>query len=169
MIPAYSPQARGRSERGFQTWQGRLPQELRLAGVETVEEAHRFWGEHYLPAFNQHFAVPAAEPGHAFVKVRGRDLDRIFSIQQERTVNRDNVVSLDNRILADREKPLAGDAGRMPGDGLRASGGRPAELVLRSPVWAVIPLTDSPSRAWSARRAGRRTPPKRRRHYSLLF
>jgi transposase len=99
MIPAYSPQARGRSERGFQTWQGRLPQELRLAGVKTLAEANRFLRERYLAAFNQHFTVPAAEPGHAFVKVRGRDLDRIFSIQQERTVNRDNTVSLDNRIL----------------------------------------------------------------------
>jgi transposase len=99
MIPAYSPQARGRSERGFQTWQGRLPQELRVAGARTLEEANRFLRERYLAAFNQRFAVPAAEPGHAFVKGRGRDLDRIFSIQQERTVNRDNTVSLDNRIL----------------------------------------------------------------------
>jgi hypothetical protein len=53
----------------------------------------------HCPARKFHFAVPAAEPGHAFVKVRGRDLDRIFSIQQERTVNRDNTVSLDNRVL----------------------------------------------------------------------
>jgi hypothetical protein len=48
MIPAYSPQARGRSERNFGTWQGRLPQELRLAGISTLEEANRFLSEHYI-------------------------------------------------------------------------------------------------------------------------
>src|SRR3984893_12603567 len=42
MIPAYSPQARGRSERGFGTWQGRLPQELRLQGIVTLEQANQF-------------------------------------------------------------------------------------------------------------------------------
>jgi len=99
MIPAYSPQARGRSERGFRTWQGRLPQELRVVGVRSLEEANRFLRERYRAVFNQRFAVPAAQPGHAFVKVKGRDLDRIFSIQQERTVNRDNTVSVDNRVL----------------------------------------------------------------------
>jgi len=99
MIPAYSPQARGRSERAFQIWQGRLPQELRVAKVETIEAANRFLRERYIAAFNQRFAVPAAEPGQAFVKARGRDLDRIFSIQEERTVNRDNTVSVDKRVL----------------------------------------------------------------------
>jgi len=99
MIPAYSPQARGRSERAFGTWQGRLPQELRLAGITSLEEANRFLGERYLPEFNRRFQVAAAEPGHAFVRATGRDLDRIFSIQHERTVNRDNTVSVDNRVL----------------------------------------------------------------------
>jgi hypothetical protein len=49
MIPAYSAQARGRSERNFGTWQGRLPQELRLRGITTVEEANRFLREHISP------------------------------------------------------------------------------------------------------------------------
>jgi hypothetical protein len=53
MIPAYSPQARGRSERNFGTWQGRLPQELRLAGISTLEEANRFWRKHYIGVFKQ--------------------------------------------------------------------------------------------------------------------
>lgn len=99
MIPAYSPQARGRSERAFQTWQGRLPQELRLAGITRLEEANRFLRERYVDEFNRRFTMAAAEPGHAFVKMKGRDLDRIFSIQHERTVNRDNTVRLDHRIL----------------------------------------------------------------------
>lgn len=93
MIPAYSPQARGRGERNFQTWQGRLPQELRLRGIQTVEEANRWLKRSYLKEFNRRFTVTAADVGHAFVPLRGQDLDRIFSIQQERTVNRDNTVS----------------------------------------------------------------------------
>jgi len=98
MIPAYSPQARGRSERNFGTWQGRLPQELRLAGIRTLEGANRFLREQYMAEFNRRFAVPAAEVGTAFVPARRRDLDRVFSLQHERVVNRDNTVQLDQRV-----------------------------------------------------------------------
>jgi hypothetical protein len=64
MIPAYSPQARGRSERSFSTWQGRLPQELRLHGIRTLEAANAFLSEHYVAEFNRKFTAPAAqEPG----------------------------------------------------------------------------------------------------------
>ncbi len=99
MIPAYSPQARGRSERNFGTWQGRLPQELRLAGMRTLEEANRFLREQYMAEFNRRFAVPAVESGTAFVPARRGDLDRVFSLQHERVVNRDNTVQLDQRVL----------------------------------------------------------------------
>jgi transposase len=99
MIAAYSPQARGRSERAFGTWQGRLPQELRLAGIRSLEEANRFLRERYVAEFNRRFQVAAAESGHAFVRATGRDLDRIFSIQHERTVTRDNTVSVEHRVL----------------------------------------------------------------------
>jgi transposase len=99
MIPAYSPQARGRGERNFGTWQGRLPQELRLREIKRVEEANRFLKRSYIREFNRQFAVAAAEPGTAFVPVGGVDLDRIFSIQQERVVNRDNTVSWENHCL----------------------------------------------------------------------
>jgi transposase len=98
MIPAYSPQARGRSERRFGTWQGRLPQELRLAGMGTVEEANRFLRERYIAEINRKFSRPARERGHAFVPVRGQDLDRIFSVQQERVVANDNTVRLGDRM-----------------------------------------------------------------------
>jgi transposase len=94
MIPAYSPQARGRSERNFGTWQGRLPQELRLAGISTVEEANRFLRERYIEQFNGNFAVAAAEPGTAFRKCARRDLDWVFSIQTERVVSQDNTVAI---------------------------------------------------------------------------
>jgi len=99
MIPAYSPQARGRSERSFGTWQGRLPQELRLAGITTLDAANAFLRERYIAEFNRHFQVRAAQPGSAFVPRRSRDLDRIFALQFERTVNRDNTVSMQNLHL----------------------------------------------------------------------
>jgi len=99
MIPAYSPQARGRSERNFGTWQGRLPQELRLAGITTVEAANVFLREHYIAEFNRRFQVRAAQSGSAFVARRGRDLDLIFALRFERTVNRDNTVSFQNLRL----------------------------------------------------------------------
>src|SRR6266480_2822258 len=75
MIPAYSPQARGRSERSFSTWQGRLPQELRLHGVETVEAANQFLREHYVAEFNRRFRVSPQQPGSAFLSRGKRDLD----------------------------------------------------------------------------------------------
>ena len=97
MIPAYSPQARGRSERGFGTWQGRLPPELRRKKISTLEEANRFLREQYVQEFNQRFSQPASERGTAFVPLRRKDLDLVFSLQHERVVARDNTVSFANR------------------------------------------------------------------------
>jgi hypothetical protein len=74
MIAAYSPQARGRSERSFGTWQGRLPQELRLAGITTVEGANQFLREKYIQEFNAKFSVPAAKKGTAFRRTGRTDL-----------------------------------------------------------------------------------------------
>src|SRR5438552_13292492 len=99
MIPAYSPQARGRMERSYRTWQGRLPQELRLRKITTVEEANGFLRQEYRAEFNRRFAVAAAGKGSAFVRTRRKDLAWVFSIQHERRVNADNTIALDNRIL----------------------------------------------------------------------
>ena len=99
MIPAYSPEARGRSERNFSTWQGRLPQELRLRQIRTREAANRFLRDDYIAEFNRRFQVAPAQRGHAFVPCRSRDLERIFSLQFERSVNRDNTVSFQNLSL----------------------------------------------------------------------
>ncbi|MBV9939895.1 MAG: ISNCY family transposase [Acidobacteriaceae bacterium] len=93
MIPAYSPQARGRSERNFGTWQGRLPQELRLADIGTREAANTFLRERYIAEFNRKFTVPAKERGTAFRKTGRVDLDWIFSTQSERVVARDNTIA----------------------------------------------------------------------------
>lgn len=94
MIPAYSPQARGRSERNFGTWQGRLPQELRLAGITTQEEANVFLRERYIAVFNEKFKVEAREPGTAFRRAARSDLDWIFTLQTERVVAKDNTVAI---------------------------------------------------------------------------
>ena len=99
MIPAYSPQARGRSERNFGTWQGRLPQELRLHGIGSVEKANEFLREHYIAEFNSRFQVRAAERGTAFLPRSGQNLDLVFSLQFERAVNRDNRVSFQHLRL----------------------------------------------------------------------
>jgi transposase len=98
-IPAYSPQARGRSERNFGTWQGRLPQELRLAGIRSPEEANRFLREKCIDEFNRKFTVAAAQRGSAFVPCRFKELDLVFSIKHERVVAKDNTVSYMNRVL----------------------------------------------------------------------
>ena len=99
MIPAYSPQARGRMERSYGTWQGRLPQELRLRGIRDLDRANAFLRSEYIAEFNHKFAVPAAQKGSAFVRLRRKDLDWIFSAQHERTVNQDNTIQLDNRVF----------------------------------------------------------------------
>ena len=94
MIAAYSPQARGRSERSFGTWQGRLPQELRLAGISTLEGAR----EKYIEEFNARFCVPAEEKGTAFRRTSRSDLNWIFTVQTERVVAKDNTVAIGSRL-----------------------------------------------------------------------
>ena len=93
-IAAYSPEARGRSERNFGTWQNRLPQELRLAGITGVEAANRFLRERYIAEFNEKFSVAAQERGTAFRPCSRKDLDFIFSVQTERVVDKDNTVAI---------------------------------------------------------------------------
>ncbi len=99
LIPAYSPQARGRSERSFRTWQGRLPQELRIRNITTQEAANEFLQTQYMREFNDKFAVQSECEGTAFVPSRRTDLERIFAIQFERVVNRDNTVKFQNLVL----------------------------------------------------------------------
>jgi transposase len=98
LIPAYSPQARGRSERGFGTWQGRLPQELRVRGINTLEGANQFLRAVYCQEFTQRFGVKASDVGTAFVPLKRKDLDLVFALQHERVVARDNTVSFANKV-----------------------------------------------------------------------
>src|SRR5512146_930527 len=89
MIAAYSPEARGRSERNFGTWQNRLPQELRLAGISSLDEANRFLRERYSGESNEKFSVAAQERGTAFRSCNRKDLDLVFAVQTERVVDKD--------------------------------------------------------------------------------
>lgn len=99
MIAAYSPEARGRSERAFETHQGRLPNELALMEITTMEAANRYLKENYLPEFNRKFAHPAREEGSAFIPYIGPALDDILCEQHERTVQHDNCVKFENLVL----------------------------------------------------------------------
>lgn len=99
MIPAYSPEARGRSERAFATHQGRLPQELAAADIITLEAANRYLEEVYRPAFNAEFQQPGREEGSAFVPWIGGSLDDILCEQYERTVGHDNCVRFEGITL----------------------------------------------------------------------
>lgn len=98
-IAAYSPEARGRSERAFETHQGRLPKELALMGITTMEGANYYLSETYLPAFNRKFAHPAREEGSAFMPYIGPSLNDILCEQHERTVQHDNCVKFENLVL----------------------------------------------------------------------
>ena len=98
-ILAYSPQARGRSERTFQTIQGRLPHELRAASITTYAAANEYLAQVFVPDFNRRFTVTPTQPGSAFVPLIGVDVDLLLSVHHERTVNNDSTVSFDSLRL----------------------------------------------------------------------
>ena len=99
LILAYSPQARGRCERLFGTWQGRLPQEFRLRRITTVEAANAFLRQDWPVMHDAHFSVKAEQTGTAFLPYPGNDLDKIFSAQHERVIDNDNTVRFEGRCL----------------------------------------------------------------------
>jgi transposase len=98
-IPSYSPQARGRIERVFGTLQQRLPQELRLAGLTTIEAANAFIRDRFIPAFNARFAVRPQDPTPAFLPYVGRPIADILCVQEDRVVGNDNTVRYAGRVL----------------------------------------------------------------------
>ncbi len=104
-IFARSPEARGRSERAFGTCQGRLPQELRLEGITSYEQANVYLGKTFWPKFNKLFTVKPSQAETAFVPLAGLNLKLLLSIQQERIVRNDNTVTYKNVILQIPERP----------------------------------------------------------------
>jgi transposase len=107
MIPAYSPEARGRCERMFRTHQERLPKELALAGITEMGAANHYIKDVYLPAFNEEFRQPSMEEGSVFVPYIGTDLDDIVCEQYERVVGKDNCICFEGlklQIPADQHR-----------------------------------------------------------------
>jgi transposase len=115
-IPSYSPQGRGRSERLNRTLQGRLLNELHLAGIRTVAAANAYLTERFLPDYNEEFSQPPADSASAFVALHGVELDTILCHEEERTVGQDNVVTLERVPLQ-----LAKQPGRRSCAGLRVT------------------------------------------------
>ena len=105
-IAAYSPQARGRSERLFQTLQDRVPKELALACITTMGAANAWLRDAYIPAHNARFTVKAEQEGSAFVAVPGLDLTEVLCVEEERVVGNDHCVAFLNRKLQIPESPL---------------------------------------------------------------
>jgi integrase-like protein len=107
-IPALSPQAKGRIERLWQTFQDRLRKEMRLAGIASLEQANLFL-ETFIPAYNQRFAKAARDPQSAWRPLPPElDLDRLFSTATERKVKADHTISfrgLTLQILPEKEQP----------------------------------------------------------------
>ena len=108
MIAAYSPEARGRSERMFRTLQGRLPLELKSAGITNISDANQFLKHRFLPEFNQRFCVASQIAKSAFTPW-SIPLDDILCLQDQRVVNNDNTISYKGKIL------------QIPGDEFRYS------------------------------------------------
>ena len=115
-IGAYSPQARGRGERLNRTVQGRLVNELHLAGLTTLAAANAYLTERFIADYHDEFAHPPADPPSACVPLHGVDLDAILGEPAERTVGQDNVVTLDEVALQIAKPP-----GRRPCAGLRVT------------------------------------------------
>jgi hypothetical protein len=113
-IPAYSPQARGRSERLNRTFQDRLVNELRVAKVTTLVAANRYLRDRFIPDYNASFSCPAADATPAFVAAGPIDLAQILCHQEERVVGRDNTVTFAGRVFQ-----LAPQPGRRSCTGLR--------------------------------------------------
>jgi transposase len=99
LVCAFSPQARGRSERMWRTLQGRLPKELKRLGIKTYPEANAYVRGRFLGTFNGRFAVAPAVQGSAFLPLAHADLDRIFSLRFTRSVGNDHTIRFHNRVL----------------------------------------------------------------------
>jgi len=114
IIPSFSPQARGRMERFFGTWQGRLPQELRDRGIRSREQANRFLQKIWIPHHNRLWTVKPEQTGTAFVPCSRPDLDRVFCLQHDRVAAGDNTVQFERATFQLERSPLRVSFARCP-------------------------------------------------------
>ena len=97
VIPAHSPQAKGRIERLFKTFQDRLIKEMRLRGIRSIQEANAFM-EEYLPVYNKRFTVCATKPENMHREAAGIDLAGILCSKAQRTLRNDFTISYKNKL-----------------------------------------------------------------------
>ena len=154
-IPAYSPQARGRGERLNRTFQDRLVNELRVAGIRTMEGANRYMREKFLPDFNREFARPPANPQSAFVPVSEHDLDEAFCIEETRKVGKDNTV-----VLASVRLQIGKQPGRATCEGLRVLVQHPLDGTFEV-RWGKRVLGRYDPKGRALEKSGRAAPPLR--------
>lgn len=110
LICAKSPEARGRSERLFETWQDRLVSELRLANVQNYGEAQRFVDASFIPWHNRTLTVAPIESASAFTQTTRRDLARIFSTHHVRYVQKDHTVHFNSKRFQIPERATQGES-----------------------------------------------------------
>ena len=177
-IPAYSPQARGRSERMNRTLQGRLVNELRVAGIRSIDAANRYLGDVYMPQHNTSFRRAPVDRANAFVPLGGVDLDTILCQQGERVIAPDNTVVVGGRVLQIERQP-----GRRTCAGLRVlvrqhldgriTITRPPDVPLDYTVVTPDALTPIPPPTTTATRRRRKTGlgrwPKPEMQFASLF
>jgi hypothetical protein len=170
-IAAYSPEARGRSERAFRTLQDRLPKELALAGITTIAAANRWLAETYWPAHNAAFAVAPAEAGNAFVATAPAGWRDILCIQEERRVGNDNTVKWRGVTLQIPPSPLRPHFVRAMvrvheyPDGRLASfhgphrlaDNDPKETRAMAPNWLREPVGSEPADLWTTLRVAHKS------------
>ena len=111
-IAAYTPQARGRSERMFRTLQDRLVSELRLEGIDTVQDANTYLRTHYLSEHNRRSACEARDSHSCFVRIPHLDLQDILCIEEERTVALDHTVRIRNQTFQLKKQAGMGSLSR---------------------------------------------------------
>ncbi|MBK8209091.1 MAG: hypothetical protein IPK78_03225 [Rhodospirillales bacterium] len=133
-IAAYSPEAPGRSDRVFRTLQDRLPKELKLAAITSVEADNRWLAEAYLPEHNARFAVAAEQDGSAFVADAAQAWREILCVQEERLVGSDNTVKWKRLVLQVPPSPLRRHFVRAKGARSRISGRLPRRLPRPAPA-----------------------------------
>ncbi|MGY4288478.1 transposase [Bradyrhizobium sp. LM2.7] len=154
-IAAYSPQARGRSERMFGTLQGRLPKDLRLAGIRTVEAANAWLKAHYIAEHNAAFAIKAEQPGTAFVADRHEAWREALCVIEERTVANDNTIAWSGSATAVAAEPAQAPLRQGRGAGSRISRWHRQRIPWPAPAGEVCRrrTADQPRRARAWQRA----------------
>ncbi|GHV53569.1 hypothetical protein FACS1894216_11820 [Synergistales bacterium] len=107
MFPAHSPQAKGRAERLWETLQSRLPVELALAGIKTVDDANAFLPE-FVRQFNKQFSVEPAESFSAYIPLPAHyDLDRLLCAEISRSLSSGSTVKIMNKTFRIEQNKLA--------------------------------------------------------------